>query len=247
MSGLQMMVLTELATALPLAIVATTTLASFRVGGMIALTIETLRSKNAKVLAVVGSGRLAFGVVRAVQATTPFGAIRVAARSTANAERFCATLAAEGIAAPTAVKDAQAACEDADVIMTLTDTQAPIVQAGWCKPGSLLVSAGGGQECEEAAILTSDKIFVDDWTQCTLLGDIAALNKAGKIARSDIAGVLPDVISGKTAGRTSDNERIVAIPQGMALLDMALSHFAYKAALKKGLGQKVDWPLGQPQ
>lgn len=237
----QMMLLCELGSARALALVAIDSLTGYRVGGTLALTIENLRSSSAKTMALIGAGTLALGTVRAVQATTPFQSIRVAAKTQQSAERFCRYAVVEGIAGLSAASTVQRACEGADVIVTLSEANEPLIKTAWCGPGTLLVSAGGHQECEDRAILDADKIFIDDWRQCSLLGDVAVLHRAGKLCLADIDGTLADIVAGKIVGRATDEERIVAVPQGLTIMDLALCELAYRDAAKKGIGQTVSW------
>lgn len=238
---LDMIVLTELESTSPLAIVATNTLMEFRVGAALAVAVEWLRSSSASILALVGTGRLARSVLRAIQATTPFPSIRVISRSPDSAKRFSHEMAAEGLEGLIAANSLEEACSGADVILTLTEADKPLIRAAWCGAGSLLVTAGGRQECEDRAILDADKIYVDDWEQCTMLGDIAVLHRQGKIREADVTGTLADVVAGKLVGRHSDLDRIVAVPQGLTILDVALSHFVYQRVKEQGIGQSVEW------
>jgi ornithine cyclodeaminase/alanine dehydrogenase-like protein (mu-crystallin family) len=236
---MRLLVLSDLATAAPLALVAETMLSTMRVGGTLALSIELLRAPSAQTLALVGTGRLARAAVVALQATCPFGEIRVASRSSEHRERFCGDLTTQGVVGLQPAMSLEAACSGADVILTITTANEPLIRADWCRPGSLLVTAGGGQECEDTAILGADRILVDDWAQCTLLGDLAVLHRQGKIAEHQIAGTLADVVAGCVPGRQSPAQRLVAVPQGLTILDVALGVYVYRIAMQRGLGTTV--------
>jgi ornithine cyclodeaminase/alanine dehydrogenase-like protein (mu-crystallin family) len=238
---IDLLVLTDLRSAAPVAIVSTRSIVEIRVGAALAIAIEYLKSSSASVLALVGAGRLARATIRAIQAAIPFACIRLVSRSRDSATRFAHDMAADGIDGINIVESVEEACTGADVIVTLTAADEPLVYAEWCRPGNLLVTAGGSQECHESVVLRADKVFIDDWQQCTVLGDIAFLHKQGKIKQDDITGTLPDLIAGKTPGRSSDNERIVAVPQGLAVSDLALCSFVYREAVARGLGQSVEW------
>jgi ornithine cyclodeaminase len=47
------------------------------------------------------------------------------------------------------------------------------------------------------------------------------------------------VVAGQKPGRERDDEVIVFSPIGLALHDVAVASSVYRAALKKGLGQRV--------
>lgn len=229
---LQMLVLTDYASTTPHAVIQSESLHPLRVGAAIAVAVERLRAASARTLALIGAGRLARATVAAIQATTPFATVRVAASSLASAHRFCESVAAPGLV-PAA--DAAAAARDAEVTVTLTSVDAPLVQPEWCRPGSLLVTAGARQECAERAILQADRIFVDDWAQCSAIGDIGVLVKQGRITGADVES-LAAVCAGRIPGRASDDARLVAVPQGLAVLDVAIGQRVFELARERGVG-----------
>jgi ornithine cyclodeaminase/alanine dehydrogenase-like protein (mu-crystallin family) len=238
--GMRLLLLCDLASAEPLALLAEQTMYAMRVGAAIAVTIDQLRPSRSRTLGLIGAGRLARATVIAIQTSMPFEEVRVSSRLAASGESFCEAMGARGLCGLRAVPSVEAACDGADVIVTLTDADEPLVRAAWCRPGGLLVSGGGHQECEEAVILEADRIIVDDWEQCILLGDIAALHRRGLIGIDRISGTLSDVVAGRSVGRQSDGERIVAVIQGLTLLDVAFAYHVYQAAKAKGLGAVVN-------
>ena len=150
---MQLILLSDLETASFLGIVSCDQLSERRFGAMVALTIEALSRQNASTLAVVGAGALARAGIQAIHEAVPFSNIRVASRSAESRNALCAVLSDKGIAGIEPADSIEAACRDADVILTITNAEAPLVHAAWCKPGSLLVSTGGRRECEPEAVL----------------------------------------------------------------------------------------------
>ena len=126
--------------------------------------------------------------------------------------------------------------------MTITNAKAQLIKSIWCNPGSLLVTTGGRQECEPDAILCADKVFIDDWDQCMVLGDLATLYIQDKFGPENVTATLAKAITGLHPGRENDNERIVAVPQGLTSLDVALAYSIYQVAMKENLGTHVEWP-----
>jgi ornithine cyclodeaminase/alanine dehydrogenase-like protein (mu-crystallin family) len=239
---MQLILLSDLETAAFLGIVSCDQLSERRFGAMAALTIEALARQNASTLAVVGAGALARAGIQAIQEAVPFSCIRVASRSPESRKALCAGLSEEGLTGIEPADSIEAACHEADVILTITNAEAPLVHAAWCKPGSLLVSTGGRRECEPEAVLDADQVFIDDWEQCAALGELAALHREGHFGPGDVTATLAQVITGRHPGRRSEEDRIVAVPQGLTSLDVALAHFVYRAAVEKNLGIEVEWP-----
>ena len=56
----------------------------------------------------------------------------------------------------------------------------------------------------------------------------------------DIYSTIGDIASQKKKGRESDEERIIAIPIGMAICDIALTHLTYQTAIEKNIGQRIN-------
>lgn len=239
---MQLILLSDLETAAFLGVVSCDRLSERRFGAMAALTIEALQKQNSSILAVVGSGALARAGIEAIQEAVPFSSIRVASRMPESRRTLCDTLSSKGVAGIEPADSIEAACHNADVILTITNAEAPLVRAAWCKPGSLLVSTGGRRECEPEAVLEADQVFIDDWEQCAVLGELAALHREGLFGPDDVTATLAQVITGRHPGRQSDDDRIVAVPQGLTSLDVALAHFVYRSAVEQNLGTRVEWP-----
>jgi ornithine cyclodeaminase/alanine dehydrogenase-like protein (mu-crystallin family) len=239
---MQLILLSDLDSAAFLGLISCNRLSERRYGAMTALTIASLRASQASILAVIGAGTLARAAIEAIHQTTPFATIRVASRSPDSRQRLCDDMAAQGIGGIAPAESVEAACDGAQVILTITSADEILVEAGWCAPGALVVSTGGRRECDPALLLDCDKIFIDDWDQCAVLGDIAALHRADRFGPGDVTATIGEVLNGTHPGRISDSERIVAVPQGLTSLDIALAHFVYRAALEQDLGTEVPWP-----
>ena len=77
---------------------------------------------------------------------------------------------------------------------------------------------------------------MDDWEQGCHGGEVNVPLEKGIISREDIYGEIGEVVTGKKAGRTSDDEITVFVSTGLAIQDAVTADLAYKKALKKGLG-----------
>jgi ornithine cyclodeaminase/alanine dehydrogenase-like protein (mu-crystallin family) len=70
-------------------------------------------------------------------------------------------------------------------------------------------------------------------------GDILTPIAEGAISQDHIRGELGDVITGKTPGRTSDQEITLFKSQGLAIQDVATANLVYRAAVEQGIGTDV--------
>lgn len=140
-----------------------------------------------------------------------------------------------------AVNTPREAVEKADVIVTVTVADEPIVKNQWVAPGSLFSHIGSYQEEEYDVVLNSDKIVVDDWEQVKHRGTpvLAKMHSEGLIHEDDIYGSLGEIVIGKKPGRENEKERIFLLPIGMGSEDIAVASKVYKTALQKDIGHRL--------
>lgn len=136
--------------------------------------------------------------------------------------------------------------EGADVISTCTNGADPLVRPEWFKPGAVAVGIEGGCAFTAEALHSATKFVVDDIPLAEYF-DKLGRDRLTEDGRPDpefpggmptVYGTIGELVAGKKRGREHAKERIVAIPIGMAICDIALAHLAYQTALRKGLGQR---------
>jgi ornithine cyclodeaminase/alanine dehydrogenase len=140
-----------------------------------------------------------------------------------------------------------AAClEGADVICTCTNGDEHVVEPQWFKPGAFGVGIEGGCAYTEKALHQADKFIVDDVALAEYFDRIGRDRKtADGQPDPEFPGGMPpiyatigEIVTTKRAARDSATERIIAIPIGMAVCDIALAHLIYHTARKRGIGQQ---------
>lgn len=125
----------------------------------------------------------------------------------------------------------------ADIIVTVTVANEPIVKDAWLKPGSFFSAVGSYQEEEFEAVINSDLIVVDDTETILHRGTpIVALMLNDNMITRDRVLDFGDILTGAVSGRTSDEQRIFFSPIGMGIHDICLCHKVYVAAKEKEIG-----------
>jgi alanine dehydrogenase len=76
--------------------------------------------------------------------------------------------------------------------------------------------------------------------QATHGGEVNVAISQGLMQESDIAGTLPDVVNGTTAGRTFAGQITVFDSTGLAIQDIAVAIVAYERALEAGIGSTIE-------
>ncbi|MFQ5610584.1 MAG: ornithine cyclodeaminase family protein [Anaerolineae bacterium] len=240
--GIGLLVLNDSWTGVPLAIMDATSISAMRTGAATGVGAKYLARPDSGIAALIGAGVQARTQLEALQATLPN--LRLARAYDVRAETaqaFASEMSAQLGIDVQAVSTPQAAVEGADVIVTATVADEPIVKDAWVKPGSLFVHVGSYQEEEEAVVEHSDMLVVDDW-QAVLHREtpiLARMFLAGQLQEADIHADLGQIILGQKPGRRSEAERIFYAPIGLGSEDVAVGYEIYRLAQEKGLGQRL--------
>jgi ornithine cyclodeaminase len=141
--------------------------------------------------------------------------------------------------------DERTCLEGVDVISTCTNGDVHIIQPEWFREGTFGVGIEGGCAYTAEALHLADKFLVDDIPLAKYFDDIGRdrLTEDGQ-PDPEFPGGMPqvyatigEVVAGKKIGRASDQERIVAIPIGMSICDIALAQLTFRTAQERGVGQ----------
>jgi 2,3-diaminopropionate biosynthesis protein SbnB len=237
--GIGLLVINDAWTGVPLAIMDATLISAMRTGAATGVGAKYLARPDSHKVALIGAG---------VQARTQLEALCHVLSELRLAEVFDTRLEAAQVFAAEmgsklglevrAVASPQQAVEGADVIVTVTVADEPIVKDAWVKPGSFFSHVGSYQEEEEAVVLHSHRIIVDDWGAVLHRKTpiLAKMVLAGELAEEKIDASLGEVILGYKPGRSSPDERIFYAPIGMGSEDVAVGREVYHLACEKGFG-----------
>ena len=218
----------------PLAMFDGEELTARRTAGASAYAADRLARADARHLALIGSGRLARGLVEAHMHVRPIERVSLWSRTAENARAAAAAMAADGLPV-TAVRDLEHAVRDADIVSCATLSTNPLVRGAWLRPGVHLDLIGAFsarmRETDDAAIARADLIVVDSRAAALAEGgDIVSAIASGAIDASAIAAELADLARGAHPGRTRDDEITVFKSVGFALEDLAAAEAVFDAS-----------------
>src|SRR5436190_2461438 len=144
-------------TGTPLAIMDGRLITEMRTAAVSAAATKLLASPDAKVLAILGSGVQGRSHVEALRLVRQFEQIRVWSPTIERAKRFARDIGAKAMSAEEAVRNA-------DVIVTATSSQTPVLKGDWLKPGCHVNAIGAcrpdWRELDDEAI-QKKVVFVD--------------------------------------------------------------------------------------
>ena len=235
-------ILSEIEHGFPIAFMEGTLCSNIRVGSMGALAAKHLARRDAETIGFIGAGEQAKMHLIAMKTALPsLRRCRVAAKLPAEEAQFLKEMSPirPDMQIVGTESDLQAAISGADVVVTATSAQAPLLKADWLKPG-VFYSHVGGWEDEYAVAKLCDKIVCDDWeTVKHRTQTLSRMYQTGELTDADIHGNLVDVLTGRQPGRENDDERIYFNAVGLAYVDVAIAVAMYERASEAGMGQDL--------
>ena len=220
-------------------------LGQIRTGAASGLATRYMARCAASTVAVIGSGFQARTQLEAVCAVREIREARVFSRRPERREDFAQRSSERLGVEVRPVESAQECVEGADVVITITSARDPVALGEWLAPGAHVNAAGGNhwqrREIDEAAVLKSELIVVDDLEQAKVeCGDLMWLEARGSF-RWDMARELRDVVAGRVPGRLSQEGVTLFESLGVALEDIAAADLVYRKAKEQGIGQELPF------
>jgi len=236
-------VLSEIEKGFPVAVMEGTLASNMRVAAMGGVAAKHLSRKDSEVIGFIGAGEQAKMHLISMKVVRPgLKECRVAAKTIAEEQQFIDELSPlfpdmDFVGANT---HGRAAMQDADILVTATSVQAPLLKADWMKPGAFYSHIGGWEDEYEVA-QQCDKIVCDDWDTVThRTQTLSRMYAEGLISGADIHADLHELVSNHKPGRESENERIYFNAVGLAYIDVAIGLAMYRRAIENGSGQSLD-------
>lgn len=244
-----LVLLTDRATGLPLAVMDGTVVSAMRTGAVTGVAVRHLAAAGATVACLLGAGVLAHTQLDALVRVLPgLREVRVYDPASERCRGFCdRAREATGIDVRPE-ESAERAVRGASVVVTATMAVEPSFEPGWIDPGAtvVLVSSLDGPLGLHAV---TDLLVVDDWEhESTHPGRYAQrLVAAGRIAADGSEAVeLAAVVTGAHPGRTGARQRVVVSPVGLAMDDVAAAWHVLRGARERGLGTPLRLRSGAP-
>lgn len=201
----------------PLAVMDGRLITEMRTAAVSAVATKFLSSPNAKILTILGSGVQARSHIDALRLVRNFEEVRVWSRTPEHAKRFADEFGAKHMSIEEAVRGA-------DVIVTATNAEEPILEGKWLKSGCHVNAVGSPRpnwrELDDEAM--SNVLFVDSRE--------GAMEESGDVILSGarIYAEIGEAIGGTIPTRT--DETTVFKSLGMAVEDISAAMLVYNAA-----------------
>lgn len=209
-------------------------LTALRTAAASAISIKYLAREDARVLGMVGAGFQSAFQMRAAAEQRKFEKVIGWNLHPDMLSRLAETAAEIGL--PFEAVDLEQLGAEADVIITITSSFAPILMRDHIRPGTHLACMGTdteGKQEVDADLVAAARLFTDEVAQSVTIGECQHAVAKGLIRRDDITPI-GQVVTGRHRGRSSESEITLFDGTGLGLQDLAVAAAAAEIARQQG-------------
>jgi ornithine cyclodeaminase/alanine dehydrogenase-like protein (mu-crystallin family) len=226
-----------------LALIEADFLGSYRTGAASAVAVRQLGPQVPATVALIGAGWQAATQALALSRVLTIKELRIFSRDKERRTGFANEQAEQLGVEVAAVDTAEAAVRGADVVVTMTTSKSPVIQADWVGPHALVIAAGSNYpyktELPADLVERAQTVVVDQLAAAQIeSGDLIQAHEAGKFdwARAVEFG---HVVAGKWK-RPEKPGITLFESHGLALWDLAAASTVLPAARKRGMSEELS-------
>ncbi len=225
------------------ALVSANYLTGVRTGASSAIASKHLARKDASVLGMIGTGGQSGYQLLATLQVREITVVHAWDPVEENLARFGETVRDLGLEFH-AHTDRASVVQAADIIVTVTPSQAALIDRSWVRAGTHISAMGAdtkGKQELDTALVAGAALFYDELDQTRTIGEFQHAFGEGLIDIGDLRGSIGQVIAGMVPGRRSDEEITIFDGTGVALQDLVVAEKAVRLAAERGLGVELDY------
>jgi len=242
--GIAVIVLLDLETSMPLAIMDGTHITAYRTGAAGAVAASLLARKKSENVGIVGTGTQGRMQLLALMELFDIKTVKVWDINRDIANRYKEQMSKELSIEIDVVESPEAVIPDADILVTVTPSRKALIRADSIHEGLHINAIGadgpGKQELDPQIMTQVSKIVVDSLEQCRKIGEIQHALSQGLIKESEIHAEIGEIVNGEKVGRESENEITLFDSTGLSAQDIAAAKIVYDTAIEKGLGKRIN-------
>jgi len=233
-------------TGIPLAILDASAVTAIRTAAVSAVATDLLAREDARVLAILGGGVQARSHLDALLRVREFEEVRVYAPTHDHARAVLDSIErtrAGGTLVASAAATARHAVAGADVVVTATNSRAPVLELEWLGAGTHINAVGASTPASREltpATVAACAVFADSRESIrNEAGDYIEAVELGLIGEDHVRAELGEALAGLAPGRRDDRELTLFRSLGLAVEDLAAAQYAVREAARLGLGTEV--------
>jgi len=241
--GMAVIVLLDLKTSIPLAIMDGSYITAYRTGAAGAVAASVLARKDSTKVGIIGAGTQGRMQVIALNEIFQLEEIRVWDIEEKMATKYSSEMSNLLGIDVKHYTNREDVVRGSDIIVTVTPSKKALVNKDWIEQGIHINAIGadgpGKQELDPVIVKLANKVIVDSLSQCMRIGEIQHALKLGLIKEQDIHAEIGEILIGKKVGRESDSEITLFDSTGLAAQDIAAAHVVLSSAKEKKLGYSI--------
>ncbi|OYR11456.1 cyclodeaminase [Brucella thiophenivorans] len=209
-----------------------------------AVAAKHLARRDAQIATVMGAGMQAKLQLKALTLVRPITEARIWARDLEKAQRLARDLTQQFGFPVNALRDAQEACRGADIIVTTTPSETPLIKADWLETGQHITAMGSDAEHKnelDPATFERPIIYIaDSLNQTRRLGELHHAIKAGVVEADAAFQELGQIILEGDVTQRDRNAITICDLTGTGVQDTAIAHLTTQRASLRDAGAKID-------
>ena len=224
----------------PLALMDSMEITIIRTGAATGVAAKYLARTDAHVATICGCGNQGRISLRAIAKVRDLSRAYAWDIDQSQARRFADELSRELNIEVGPVDDLAAAVGESDICVTCTPSKEYFLKREYVSRGTFIAAVGADSEDKQEldpALIGSNKVVVDLLEQCASIGELHHALNHGLLTKQEVHAELGEVITGKKAGRTSEEEIITFDSTGTALQDVAAAAIVYERAVSTNMGR----------
>jgi len=229
-----LLILNEVNTGIPTAVMDCTWITAVRTGAATALSAKYLARKESSTVGIIACGVQGRSNLEALACMFPLQKVKAYDLVPEVANNFADEMEKRleiEIEVVDHVKDAVAGLDMVVTSGPILKNPKPTIQPGWLQEGAFASLVDFDSYWTGAAQAEADKIATDDISQMEYYRGAGYFQQTPR-AYADLG----EIIAGKVPGRESANERILGINLGIALEDIATASLIYQRAREQHIG-----------
>ena len=214
-----------------------------RTGAASGLATRLVARADAKTVGIIGTGLQARTQLEAISLARKIESVHAFSRDAQRREQFAADMTSKLGIPVAAVTSAEQAVREMDIVVTSTTSTNPVVEGRWLSPGVHINAIGANfpqkHELDAEAIRRCDLIVADSREQSKIeSGDLIQMYGDDKRRWMNVVE-FAEIVSGKTPGRTGNEQITLFKSNGIATEDVVTAGRIYEIAKERGMGKPI--------
>jgi ornithine cyclodeaminase/alanine dehydrogenase-like protein (mu-crystallin family) len=229
----------------PLALMNASQITAIRTAAVSAVATRLLAREEAQNLGIIGAGVQARTHLSALACVREIKRARVACRNIDHAVQLVQEMQNQVPFPLEPVAANEAAVRDADIVVTATSANEPVVKREWIADGAHINAIGthSPQSREiDTATMAAARIFTDRRESIlNEAGDYVLAAQEGAVTPESIVAEIGELVVGTKQGRTSPTEITLFKSLGLAVEDVVSAEYLFRKATAENVGTWVDF------